>query len=121
MFKTLVLLAANRYHQEQISFLRSVPGLELLEPTETPQAFWQALCLQHPNLVILDESIFLDPDLALLARLKSVFPEIACMVFAERFQQMERAAAAGADCVLLRGFSAKEFFHALEGIHQKRF
>ena len=121
MLKTLVLLASNRYRQAQISFLQSVPELDLLEPAEDSQTFWQILYNQHPDLVILDESIFGDPDLALLTRLKRAFPQIACLVFAEKHQHMERASAAGANRVLLRGFSAKEFFHALEGIHQKRF
>lgn len=120
MLKTLILITANRYRQEQISFLRSVPDLDLLEPVETPQAFWQALASQPPDLVILDESLFSDPGPALLARLKKEYPKITCLVFAEKYQQIEAATAAGADRVLLRGFSAKEFFRVLGEIHSIR-
>jgi DNA-binding response OmpR family regulator len=120
MLKTLVLITANRYRQEQISFLRSVPDLDLLEPVETLQAFWQTLSAQRPDLVILDEVLFSDSGLGLFVRLKSEFPEIISLVFAEKYQQIQVATTAGADRVLLRGFSAKEFFVTIGEIHSMR-
>ncbi len=120
MLKTLILIASQLHRQEQISFLESIPELELLEPACDFQSFWEALCSQHPDLVIFDESLFAEPGLQPLRRLKAEYPETACIVFAGKYQQMAQAAAAGADHVLLRGFSAKEFFLALTDIHHKR-
>ncbi len=120
MLKTLTLIASQLHRQEQISFLESIPELDLLEPANNLQSFWDALYSHHPDLVIFDESLFLEPGLQPLRRLKAEYPGTACLVLAGKYQQMEQAAAAGADRVLLRGFSAKEFFLALADIHNKR-
>ncbi len=113
MLRTLALISTHLFQQEQVSFLRSVPGLEILPPVCSPQELWAAACRLQPDLAILDESLFLDPDLATLRRLKAQFPGLICLVIAGRTQQIEPAIAAGADRVLLRGFSAREFFLAV--------
>ena len=120
MLKTLILIASQLHRQEQISFLESIPELDLLQPADDLQSFWDALCSHHPDLVIFDESLFAEPGLLPLRRLKAEFPETACLVFAQKYQQVEQAVAAGADRVLLRGFSATEFFSALTDIYRKR-
>ncbi len=120
MLKTLILIPSHLHRPEQISFLKSIPELDLLEPARNLQSFWEALYTHHPDLVIFDESLFAEPGLQPLRRLKAEFPETACLVFARKYQQMDQAAAAGADRVLLRGFSAKEFFLVLTDLHDKR-
>jgi DNA-binding NarL/FixJ family response regulator len=116
MLRTLALISTHLFQQEQVSFLRSVPGLEVLPPVCSPQEFWSAACRLRPDLAILDESLFLDPNLATLHQLKAQFPAMFCLVIAGRTQQIAPAIAAGADRVLLRGFSAREFFQAVAAL-----
>lgn len=95
------------------TFLESFPHIEIIGIAEARSARLEAYKKATPGLVILS----LDPpgsaDLELIRQVKTLWPHAACLVITDNLRRREQVMAAGADRVLLRGFSAAEFARAL--------
>ena len=106
--KTLALATTGSVRPWMLSFLKSVPGLELM-PAPTPQV---------TRLVILEMNGTPDEDLQVFQRLAGQMPAARFLVVVHSLRQMEAALAAGADQALLIGFSAAEFFETLRALNE---
>lgn len=110
MLSTLVLATTGNPRPELLSFLKSAPDLELVHaPLETANPPTS----QTPDLVVLDASIPGSDDAGLLRGLKAQMPKARYLVLISSMSQSELLVTAGADRVLLVGFSAAEFFEVL--------
>ncbi len=117
MLKTLVMAAPGPYRRELLSFLKSIPDVDLAAVVDDPEAMIKAAVVSTPQLIILDYSQLCLADMEMLTHFRAAQPEVACLVLAGNLQQVQQANAAGIDRALLRGFSALEFSRMIEGIH----
>ena len=109
MFKAIVLSTTGAPRQELLAFLTSVAGLKLL--------LGDGACIpaaETPELIILDAGARKIDPTTQLRQLKARLPDALCIVLVNSQWQCKAAWDAGADCVLLTGFSALEFRQALE-------
>ena len=104
--KTLALATTGPLRQSMLSFLKSVPDLEIL-PGQT---------LQTASLVVLEMNGTPEQDRVVLQRLAGEMPAARFLVVAHSLRQLEAALAAGVDRALLIGFSATEFFEILQDL-----
>ncbi len=117
MLKTLVLATTGTLRHELLTFLRSVPNLTLMSPED---GRLPAFLPERPDLVVLDASPPGAGSRDLLQALWSRLPDARCILLVGSPSQMVEASAAGADRVLLVGFSAAEFFQTLRGIEENK-
>lgn len=103
----LVIATTGEPRHELLSFLRAVPSLNLLSP-QIDEGL--------PDLVVLDASEPSPDDAALLRRLRTRMPTAHSIALVSSPRQMAEMREAGADRVLLAGFSAAEFFQALDDL-----
>jgi CheY-like chemotaxis protein len=106
-----------------LSFLKSIPDLELLDapggilPSGVPRS--DGFNVNVVDLIIFD---ILSPDYdnwAEVGDIKAQLPRACCITLVVSPQQMALAQAAGADQVLLTGFSAPEFFREFNKLFSK--
>lgn len=120
MLTTWVVTSGDKPRPELLSFLKSIPDLELLDapvgilPSDVPRA--DGFNVNVVDLIIFD---ILSPDYdnwAEVGDIKAQLPRACCITLVVSPQQMAGAGAAGTDRTLLAGFSAAEFFEMLQGL-----
>lgn len=116
MPKTLVLAWPGPFRQELLAFLRAIPELELVGVLEDPAALLTAVVHTVPHCLILEGGPALAEVLVALAQLKRAALCPPCLILVESHRQIQQALAAGADSVLLKGFSTQEFLSALQAL-----
>ncbi len=117
---TVVLAPSGPLRQELLAFLKSIPGLELVNAATEPGELQQAVEQFAPQLLILVGGALFTPIAETLVQLKRSAASVPCLVLAENRQQIQQAVAAGADTVLLKGFSTPEFLAALTHVTKGR-
>ncbi|MGC9400245.1 MAG: hypothetical protein ACP5HM_14075 [Anaerolineae bacterium] len=110
MLTTLLLSAGGVPRYELRAFLRAVPGLRLVSGAEAGAT---------PDLLILDASTTERDVCAWLSRSRRQYPAARCLALVSSPQQLAEAQMAGAEQVLLAGFSAAEFFQTLDKLLSK--
>lgn len=111
--KTLLLTPVGNPRPGLCAFLQSIPGLELLVRVAGPGA----------DLLILDIHTPEYDDWAEMRRVKAGVSAPYCIAIVSTSRQMAEARAAGADQVLLAGFTATEFMTTLAAcreVHHKK-
>jgi DNA-binding NarL/FixJ family response regulator len=73
----------------------------------------------HPDLVILDTQLFEEASAAFLHAIQDASNRARCIVVADRIGQFGPLLDAGADKVLLKGFSAAELRAAVDELLEK--
>ena len=70
---------------------------------------------QHrPALVVLEMNLGAEETCAVLKEIKSTWPLTRCLALADCVEQKEEAESAGADVVLIKGFTAAKFAATVE-------
>lgn len=113
MLKAIVLATTGAPRQELLAFLKSISGLELLD---LPGGGAPLPAAEQPELIVLDAGAREDDPVGPLRQLKTRLPDALCVVLVSSEWQRRAAWDAGADRVLLTGFSALEFRRALDGL-----
>jgi DNA-binding NarL/FixJ family response regulator len=89
-----------------VAMLRAIPGICVLEPVDNERSALEILRTRPVDLVILDSSLSDEALLATLTRVKSRYPSHRCLVLTDEPNQRQLLHAAGADAVMIKGFSA---------------
>jgi DNA-binding NarL/FixJ family response regulator len=113
LLTTIVFAPPGPLRQELLAFLKSIPGLNLANTASDLDELQQAMQQCSPQLLILAGSLSFTPVAEVLAQLKRDATPVPCLVLVENRQQIQQAAMAGADLILLKGFSTQEFLAAL--------
>jgi DNA-binding NarL/FixJ family response regulator len=74
---------------------------------------------QQPLVVLLDTNLPGEQGWGVLEQIKVQRPHTRCLVLADSVRQRQTAWAAGADGVLLKGFSTAELFAAIDRVLSK--
>jgi DNA-binding NarL/FixJ family response regulator len=113
VLKVLLLSLAGTPRPELIAFLKSIQGLMLLD---IPCDASSLRLVETPDLIVLDANAGGGGVRARLRQFKTWLPDARWIVLVRTQRQFAAAREGGADRVLLSGFSAAEFWHALEGL-----
>lgn len=117
MLKTLVLTAAGRPRRELMTFLRSIPGLMLLNAPDG--ALPSEMDMSTVDLLIFDACAPNGVRWSLLGAARAEMDAMHCIALVNSPQQMAQARAGGADYVLLKGFSTAQFLDALRALRKE--
>jgi len=96
--------------------LSAIPGLDALEPADDGASALDRLKSHRPDLVILDSSLSEGEMCTTLRQIKGQWPDVRCLVVADTPQQGRAVEAAGADAVLVEGFSAALLSTAIKAL-----
>ena len=112
----LIVASPGRMRDGLKALLRNVPRIKTIFQANDSASSLQILAQQHPALVLLDSKIIHTDIRMTLKRIKAVSPQTRCIVLADTFEHQWMARVAGADSVLLAGYSAEMLFATVEGI-----
>ncbi|MFP4394520.1 MAG: hypothetical protein ACLFTI_04570 [Anaerolineales bacterium] len=110
---TWVVTPGGRPRPELLAFLKSIPDLELLD---APMIATELDGSRPIDLLIFDAHAPHFDNWAELRNIKARAPQACCLTLVSAPRQMALAQAAGADHVLLAGFSTPEFFKMLRNL-----
>lgn len=111
--RILIVGVPGRMQESLRTLLNAIPKFEIVEAESGRLSSFERMAVDTPDLVLLDFGLPAPEATAALAWIKSNWASARCLVFANTAQQKLAAKMTGADCVLLKGFSAAEFFVAL--------
>ena len=110
----LLVAVPGRLRDGWQALLKAMPQIsEVQQADDLPSAF-RALNSQRFGLVILDAGTFGAGAWSLLGHVKDSKPQCRCIALVCNYWQERDAWFAGADEVLLRGFTAEEMFAAVK-------
>jgi DNA-binding NarL/FixJ family response regulator len=96
--------------------LATVPQIGRVDLVENASDLFDIVQDTNPLLVLLDTNLSDTRVLTVLTTIKRVRPDTRCLVITDNRYQQTKSRAAGADGVLLRGFSAIEFSEMVEAL-----
>jgi DNA-binding NarL/FixJ family response regulator len=112
----LLVAAPGRLRDGWQALLKAMPQIsDVQQADDLPSALW-ALDRLGPGLVILDAGPFGAGAWYLLRQVKASKPQCRCIALVCNSWQERDAWLAGADGVLLRGFTGEEMFIAVKGL-----
>lgn len=110
----LIVARPGRLRDAWRALLMAAPYIrEVYQADDATSAF--VLVERHrPHLVLLDSELGNGEPWILLSRIKAAHPTCGSVVLVCNSQQRLQAEAAGADAILVRGFSAERLFQIVE-------
>jgi DNA-binding NarL/FixJ family response regulator len=96
------------------ALMTTVPKIEIVAETDNPSALLRMGDAMQPDIVLLDASLSEDDVWAALRRIRSEWSQTRSIVLVEGSHQQQKAQAAGADVVLIKGYPAGGLVTAIE-------
>lgn len=115
----LIVAKSGRWRDSLQVLIRAVEGVELLAPTDGIASALPLLAAYAPLLVVLDFNLLGDEAWTLLQQIKRDYPQVRCLALIESETQKQLVQAAGADNVLLAGFTLEMLQTALAQILER--
>ena len=101
------------------ALLRTIPEIEIAGQADCESQALALIAQLHPALVLLDSSLVFREQLPAIIQIKDGYPHIGCIVLVENVQQQSAAREAGADIVLIKGFSIEMLRAAIHQVLMK--
>jgi DNA-binding NarL/FixJ family response regulator len=86
-----------------------MPRVRVLDPVEDCSTMLSVVPEDQPAVVLFDSNL-LDDQASIFSQFKIDRPVARCLVFVDSYRGQVEASDAGADAVLLRGFTTTELF-----------
>jgi DNA-binding NarL/FixJ family response regulator len=118
--KVLIAAGVGRLRDSLQNVLLAMPWVTITGQAADDASALRMVVERHPTLVLLDVNLPDGEVPALLEQIKARWPDIRCLVLADNARQRQAADAAGADSVLIRGFSVTELFAAIEELSREK-
>jgi DNA-binding NarL/FixJ family response regulator len=112
----LIMARSGRVRDGLQVLLATVPQIGRVDLVENASDLFDIVQDTNPLLVLLDTNLSDTRVLTVLTTIKRVRPDTRCLVITDNRYQQIKSRAAGADGVLLRGFSAIEFSEMVEAL-----
>jgi DNA-binding NarL/FixJ family response regulator len=112
----LIVAKTGRWRDSLQVLLRAIEGIELLPPTDSLASALPLIARHASMVVVLDFSLPGDEAWSLLQHMKQNYPQARCLALIESEAQKQLVQAAGADNVLLAGFTLEMLQTALAQI-----
>ena len=110
---TLIAARPGRMRDSLQILLETMPGV-VTDRADDGAAALNMVLEQQPLVVLLDTNLPGQQGWGVLEQIKAQQPQTHCLVLADSVRQWQTAWAAGADGVLLKGFSTAELFATIE-------
>jgi two-component system response regulator DegU len=101
------------------ALVMSIPQVDIIDQVDNGAQALQIIQEHRPDLVLLDTNLPNDEEWQMLERIKTLWPEIRCVVLADDVRQQREAVTLGADLVLLKGFPPAKLVETIETIVAK--
>jgi len=104
----LVAARPGRLRDSLLLLLATVPQVADVAQADDAPSLFRQIQQRSPDFVLMDTDLDLGGSLETLRELKATSPRIPCLVIVGSARQQSLARRAGADGMLLRGFSSME-------------
>lgn len=111
--RVVIVAESSRLREGLQTMLDSFLTVETVALVEDGPAALEAIRSQRPETVIVDADLFSEDTADWVAAIKQEWHGVGFLVVAERLAQFQPLLDAGADKVLLRGFTAAELSKAI--------
>jgi DNA-binding NarL/FixJ family response regulator len=111
---TLIAAKPDRLRDGLHLLLSTAPQVSMIEQADDPDSTLRLITERPPGLVVLDTNLDVTSVNRLLRRIKQALPTLPCLVVVANDEQQRAACSAGADAVLLKGFSSSELLALIE-------
>jgi DNA-binding NarL/FixJ family response regulator len=98
------------------ALVMSIPQVDIIGQVDDGPRALAIIQEHHPDLVLLDTNLPNREEWQVLGQIKTLWPEIRCVVLADDVWQQEEAMTLGADIVLLKGFPPAKLAETIEAI-----
>lgn len=105
---TLVVAKPGRLRDSLLLLLTTILKLAKVDHVDDGPSLMRQIQQQPPDLILMDSDLEHNGSLEALQALKAKAPLIPCLVIVSNSRQQSMARNAGADGMLLRGFSSME-------------
>ena len=112
--RVVIVAESGRLRDGLQAILDSFLALETVAIVEDGPASLEAIRSHQPDMVIIDAHLFGEDTTDWVAAVKQEWNGVRCLIVAERLAQFQPLLDAGADKVLLKGFSAAELRSGVE-------
>ena len=116
MRPTLALIAVRpgSLQDSLVALMTTMHQVNSVLITEDAASAMRTAAQHRPALVVLEMDLGVEETCALLKEVKSGWPLTRCLALADCVEQKQEAESAGADVVLIKGFTAARFTTSLE-------
>jgi DNA-binding NarL/FixJ family response regulator len=98
------------------TLMTTMPQIEILAETTDPSALLRMGAEIQPDVVLLDASLPEEQVWAALRQIREEWSQTRSIVLVENSQMQQKAQAAGAHVVLIKGYRATNLIEAIEGL-----
>jgi DNA-binding NarL/FixJ family response regulator len=112
----LVVTGPGSLQNGLLAMLTTIPQIQAVLVAEEASRALRMIADHRPALVLLDTMLPGNEAGAVLREIKARWPSTHCIILADDVQQQQEAKAAGADAVLIKGFSATKLIATIEGL-----
>jgi DNA-binding NarL/FixJ family response regulator len=109
----LIIGPEGRLREGLCIVLRTFPGIADLILTDSLDSGCELVVRHKPSLVIVDADDKLEEECQSLKRVLASYAASRCLVIAKSLAQAAKAKEAGADAILLQGFSTNTLYQTL--------
>jgi DNA-binding NarL/FixJ family response regulator len=110
----LIVAEPGRFRDSLRALLGATPQIGAVSQADDAVSALRIIAEDHSALMFLDSSLPGNEVDAVMQRLRAECPQVRCIVLADNARQQQEAKVAGADAVLLKGFSTGELFQTVE-------
>jgi DNA-binding NarL/FixJ family response regulator len=96
--------------------MTTLPQIEILAETSDPSALLRMGAEIQPHVLLLDANLAEEQVWPALRQIKEEWSQTRSIVLVEDSQQQQKAQAAGADVVLIKGYPAAKLVASIEGL-----
>jgi DNA-binding NarL/FixJ family response regulator len=116
--QTRVLIVTHRGSLQNglQALVMSIPQVDIIGQVDDGSQALAIIQEHRPDLVLLDTNLPNNEEWQVLERIKTLRPEIQCIVLADDVRQQQEATTLEADVVLLKGFPPAKLAETIETI-----
>jgi DNA-binding NarL/FixJ family response regulator len=111
---TLIAAKPDRLRDGLHLLLSTAPQVSAIEQADDLDSTYELITERPPGLVVLDTNLDIGSVSDVLRQIKREVPSLPCLVVVANDEQQRVAWDAGADAVLLKGFSSSELLALIE-------
>jgi CheY-like chemotaxis protein len=118
MRPTLALIAIRpgSLQDSLVALMTTMPRVTSVLIAEDAASALSMIAQHRPALVVLEMNLGAEETHAVLKEIKSRWPLTDCIAVADSARQEQESESAGADAVLIKGFTAATFLVTVEGL-----
>lgn len=110
----LIVIRPGSLQDSLVALMTTMHHVNSVLIAEDAASALRMMAQHHPTLVVLEVSLPAQEVLAALKEIEAGWPSTRCIALADGVEQKQEAESAGADVVLIKGFTAAKFIATIE-------